>query len=241
MIMRKQKEFYKELSLPAVKIVLTGRGRVGNGAAMVLEDMGVTCVDPDDFLTQAYDGPVFCQLNAQHYVKHKEKGSSFENIEFYQNPTDFEPCFEPYTKVSDIMINGIYWDPEAPAFFTAEEMKSDDFKIRVIADVTCDIAPDSSIPSTLKASTIANPVFGYDPHKMIEVEPYSTGSIDVMSIDNLPNELPRDASTAFGEMFIEHVLDEFDKTNSFMLEKATIVDHGRLGKHFDYLKEYAGV
>ena len=136
------------------------------------------------------------------------------------------------------MINGIYWDNKAPAFFTKEEMNNDDFSIKVIADVTCDIAPVSSIPSTIKASTIANPVFGYDSKTGKETQPYSSRSVDMMTIDNLPNELPRDASVAFGNMFIEHIIPELSKEESDVLDKATIAKDGNLGSHFEYLRSY---
>ncbi|MFM8361991.1 MAG: hypothetical protein ACKOA4_04760 [Haliscomenobacter sp.] len=61
-----------------------------------------------------------------------------------------------------------------------------------------------------------------------------------MAIDNLPNEMPRDASAAFGAMFIEKVLPEFFKSHSLVLERATIAEDGRLGRHFQYLRDYVG-
>jgi len=124
--------------------------------------------------------------------------------------------------MSDIMINGIYWDNDAPAFFTVDQMRESDYGIKVIADVTCDIAPVSSIPSTIKPSTIADPIFGYDPITGNEVLPHGDGVVDMMTIDNLPNELPRDASKAFGEMWIEQVLPEMQKPNSDMIERAAV-------------------
>ena len=61
-----------------------------------------------------------------------------------------------------------------------------------------------------------------------------------MTIDNLPNELPRDASEAFGDQFIEHILPEFYKEQSDILERATIAKNGQLGKYFQYLQDYVG-
>jgi hypothetical protein len=140
------------------------------------------------------------------------------------------------------MINGIYWDNRAPQFFTAEDMRQSNFNIKVIADITCDIAPQSSIPSTLFASTIAEPVFGYNPVSEKAEAPYQDNTIDVMSIDNLPNELPRDASKAFGEQFIVNVLGELlGLSNTGMIERATIAADGHLGKNYQYLQNYAEV
>ncbi len=231
-------QFYQTLSLPAIKIVLTGTGRVANGAALVLRDMGIEQIGTTDFLTKKYPHAVFVQLDCQDYAARKD-GSAFELSHFFGHPNMYESIFAPYAKNADVMINGIYWDNRAPAFFTSAEMAEKDFSLQVIADVTCDIAPVSSIPSTLRATTIADPVFGYDPKSGKETDAYQPDAIDMMTIDNLPNELPRDASTAFGSQFIEHILPELLKKHSEVIERATIAENGRLGKHFQYLADYA--
>jgi hypothetical protein len=234
------KTHYADLTLPPIKIVLTGSGRVGQGAALVLEDMGVVRVSPKSFLTNEFDHAVYCHLGSQEYVKRKD-GLPFSKQNFYAYPSEYESNLEPYTHVGDIMINGIFWDNEAPAFFTAEQMAHPAFKIQVIADVTCDIAPISSIPSTLRASTIIEPIFGYHPISGKEVDPFRPDAIDVMSIDNLPNEMARDASEAFGKQFIKYVIPEFLKEDSQTLDRATVVQNGDLGSHFSYLRSYAGL
>ncbi|PSR12057.1 MAG: alanine dehydrogenase [Bacteroidetes bacterium] len=231
------KEIYRQLQLPPLKIVLTGTGRVATGADQVLEDLGIREVSPGDFLRETYNEPVYTQLFSRDYLRHKE-GQSFDKLHFYQHPEDYESTFMRFAKTADIMINGIFWDNRAPAFFTVEEMADPDFKIQVIADITCDIAPLSSIPSTVRASTIADPVFGFDPHTGQETAPYQAGVIDMMTIDNLPSELPRDASTAFGKMYIEQVLPHMLAPNSAMVERATIARQGRLGQQFGYLYDF---
>lgn len=229
---------YKKMKFPNVKIVLTGTGRVAGGAAMVLDDMGIKKVSPLEYVTKEFDCPVYAQLNSFYYTKRKD-GKTFDSPQdFYTNPTDYESDFSHFLPMSDIMINGIYWDNDAPAFFTLDQMKTDEFQIKVIADVTCDIAPVSSIPSTLKASTIADPIFGVERMTGLETKPHGKNVVDMMTIDNLPNELPRDASTAFGEMFISNVLKELGNKNSQLLERATIATDRNLGKHFEYLRDY---
>jgi hypothetical protein len=136
------------------------------------------------------------------------------------------------------MINGVYWDKRMPAFFTKEQMREKDFRIKIIADITCDIAPESSIPSTLFASTIDDPYFGYDPQSEQLCQAFTESSVDMMTIDNLPNELPRDASEDFGNMLISRVLPELIKEKSSMLDKATITQHGKLTERYDYLMDY---
>ena len=231
------KAVYHELELPPIKIALTGTGRVSTGAAQVLEDMGIRQVSPGDFLKEEYNEPVYVQLVSRDYLRHKD-GLPFDKLQFYQHPEQYVSAFEPFAEVADMMLNGIYWDSRAPAFFSQEQMASEGFKIKVIADITCDIAPVSSIPSTLRASTIADPVFGYDPKTGQETEPYQPGVVDMMTIDNLPSELPRDASTAFGKMYIEQVLPHMLAPNSAMIERATIARNGRLGPQFGYLLDF---
>lgn len=232
-------DIYKQTPLPPMRIALTGTGRVSTGAAKVLDDMGIQKVSPFDYVKGVGDGPVYTQLSSFFYARRKD-GKVFDSIQdFYDHPSDYSSDFHHFLPCTDIMINGIYWDNDAPAFFTKEQMQSDDFRISVIADVTCDIAPISSIPSTLKASTIPDPIFGYDPKTDSEVAPHGDHTIDMMTIDNLPNELPRDASKAFGEMFIEHVLPELSKESSLLLDKATIAKGGELTEYFAYLSSFA--
>lgn len=233
------KVFYKQhLKLPAVKIVLTGTGRVGQGSAEVLDAMNIRKVKPREFLNETFDEPIYTQLVCKNYAGRID-GSEFNKDEFYTNPELFKSIFEPYSQVANIMINGIYWDNAAPQFFTTSDMKKADFNIEVIADVTCDIAPVASIPSTLYPTTIAAPVFGYNPKTEKAEAPFQPHTIDMMTIDNLPNELPRDASNNFGEQFINYVIEELlDKENSEMMRNARITKNGDLTPKFEYLRDY---
>lgn len=231
------RQAYKKMQWPAMKIALTGTGRVGQGAALVLRDMGIREVSPEAFLEEPRDEAVFTVLACSDYAARKD-GKPFHKQDFYQNPSAYKSIFAPYAAVADVMINGIYWDNAAPAFFTAEEMRSQAFNIQVIADVTCDIAPVSSIPSTLRPSTILHPVYGYDPVTEAETAPYQAHTVDMMAVDNLPNELPRDASKAFGQQFMDYILPELLRPGSKIIERATVAIQGRLGPHFQYLKNY---
>jgi saccharopine dehydrogenase (NAD+, L-lysine-forming) len=231
------KALYRKIQWPPVKIVLTGTGGGGAGAAEVLRDMGIREVSAGDFLEANCTDAIFTQLRAPQYVAHKS-GAPFESRHYYAHPEAYRSAFAPFARTADIFINGIFWDNRAPAFFTLEEMCRADFRIRVIADVTCDIAPVSSVPSTIRASTIAQPIYGFDPFTGLEAPPHLERSIDVMAIDNLPNEMPRDASAAFGNMFVESVLPEFFKSQSSVLERATISEGGVLCPRFAYLQGF---
>jgi saccharopine dehydrogenase (NAD+, L-lysine forming) len=222
---------------PRLKILVTGEGRVAQGAIETLSIANVVQVSPADYLERDFEVPVFCQIGPQHYAKHKS-GNKFSFAHFRMFPQEYESTFLPYTRVTDILITGHYWDPRSPVFFTKEDMRNNDFRISVIADISCDI--NGPIPSTLRATTIADPFYGYNPYLETE-EPAFTHlkNITTMSIDNLPGELPRDASHSFGDMLMESVLhDLFTGTGSGMIKRATILSGGQLTPDFEYLKDY---
>ncbi len=227
----------RKVKLPPLKIILTGAGRVGRGSMETLDSAGIRKVNAQDFLTKKFDEPVYAQLSSADYHKRKE-GGSFNRDEFHTFPERYESYFVDYTKVADILLAGAYWNPKAPVLFTKEEMAGNDFKIKIIADITCDI--NGSIPSTKRASTIVDPLYDYDPttdsvHEAMSADQFIT----VMAIDNLPCELPRSASEEFGRDLIDRVLPMLigdDKEE--VIERATVAKDGKLTSHFQYLTDY---
>jgi alanine dehydrogenase len=226
----------KRQTLPNIKIVLTGHGKVGMGAKEILDGMKVKQVSIADFLTKIYSQPVYTQIDVLDYNKRLD-GKVLDNHDFYKNPQEYTSDFERFTKVSDIFMAGHFHGNGAPDILTREMLKAPDCKIKVMADISCDV--DGPIACTIKASTIAEPFFGYLPSENKEV-PYShPGSVMVMSVDNLPCELPKDASEGFGEMFMEHVIPAFfngDKDG--ILQRAKITENGKLTPRFAYLQDY---
>jgi alanine dehydrogenase len=234
-------EMWAGLSLielkPGLKILVTGGGRVAHGAMETLGICNIVRVSPDDFLNREFDVPVFCQLGPEHYARHKSR-QQFSFGHFTKHPEEYESTFLPYTRVTDILITGHYWDPRSPVFFTREDMKRPEFRISVIADISCDI--NGPIPSTIRPTTISDPFYGYNPQLETEEPAFSRPSnITVMSIDNLPGELPRDASHDFGKQLMQNALhDIMAGIESPMIERATILKNGMLTPAFSYLHEY---
>lgn len=233
-----QKELEK-LDLPPWKIVLTGTGRVSEGAAFMLDVIGIEKVSPYNFCYNEFDKPVYTQL-ASPDMFYKDGQDMFDSADYHAHPQQYKSSFYPFTKAADVMINGIYWDKRMPVFFTKETMKEKDFRIKTLSDITCDIAPESSIPSTLYASSIADPYYGYNPQTGELMQTFLSESVDVMAIDNLPNELPRDASEDFGNMIVNRIVPELLLgENSEMIARATIASNGKLGAPYEYLSDYA--
>jgi alanine dehydrogenase len=220
-----------------LKILVTGEGRVAQGAIETLNVANVVQVGHDDFLNREFDVPVFSQIGPQHYTKHK-KGIAFNFNHFTRFPQEYESTFLPYSRVTDILITGHFWDPRSPVFFTKEDMKRADFRISVIADISCDV--NGPIPSTIRATTISDPFYGYNPHMGIEEPAFlRSTNVTVMSIDNLPGELPRDASLEFGKQMISSVMhDLLTETESPMIKRATILKNGLLTPAYSYLTDY---
>jgi hypothetical protein len=231
-----QKELHK-LDLPPWRIVLSGDGRVSEGAAFLLDMMKIRKVDPHSFLYKEFNEAVYTQLHSKDMF-YLDGAEEFDPLHYHSHPEQYKSTFYPFSKVADAFINGIYWDTRIPIFFDADQMRAKDFNIKVIGDLTCDISPEASVPSTLRPSVISDPVYGYDPLTGTECAPYQADSVDVMAIDNLPNELPRDASEDFGNMLMSRVIPRLLKEWSTTINKATIALDGELNEPYKYLTDY---
>lgn len=226
----------KRQVLPPIKIVLTGKGKVGMGAKEILDGMKIKEVSVDNFLSKKYSEPVYVQIDVLDYNKRID-GKVLDNQDFYTNPKEYISDFERFTKVSDVFITGHFYGNDSPYILTQEMLKAKDCKIKVVADISCDV--NGPIACTLKASTIADPFFGYLPYENKEVSYTHPGSIMVMSVDNLPCELPKDASEGFGEMFMQHVIPAFfNNDKDGILQRAKITENGKLTPRFSYLQDY---
>lgn len=226
----------KRQTLPNIKIVLTGHGKVGMGAKEILDGMKIKQVAIEDFLSKQYSEPVYTQIDVLDYNKRID-GSISTKSDFYKNPQEYTSDFGRFSKVADIFMAGHFHGNGAPDILTREMLQAPDNKIQVVADISCDV--DGPIACTLKASTIAEPFFGYLPSEHIEVPYTHPASIMVMSVDNLPCELPKDASEGFGEMFMKHVIPAFfngDKDG--ILGRAKMTENGKLTPRFAYLQDY---
>jgi len=230
-------ENLKNVKLKPKKIVITGGGRVAGGAEETLVAANIKYVSPSDFLTKTFSQAVYTKLEPINYVKHKSK-RKFDLAHFFQKPEEYVSIFEPYTKVADIYIPCHFWDNKSPVFFTPEQAQKKDFKIKTIADVSCDIA--MPIPSTIRPSTIAKPFYDYNPNTKKEEPAFSNeNNITVMAVDNLPGELPRDSSKYFGDILIEKIYPYlFGEDTEKIIERATILEDGKLTERYKYLENY---
>jgi alanine dehydrogenase len=234
---QEMEEELQKLNLPTdFKLVITGGGRVGKGALEVIAKTDIKKVSPEDFIAKDYNYPVYTQLDVEDYVS-REDNKSFNKSQFFNDPAGHSSTFMKYSKVADLYVACHYWDNRSPFIFTRKDMLDPNWKINVVADVSCDI--DGPVACTIRPSTITNPFYGYDPHSQKEIDFQYEKSIGVMAVDNLPCELPKDASTEFGKMFIDHVLEPLtgnDPEN--IIYRASETLNGKLTPQFEYLKDY---
>lgn len=226
----------KRQIIPPIKIVVTGTGKVGSGVKEMLLAMKIKEVSVENFLTKKFTQPVFTQIDVLEYNKRMD-GQKFDTKDFYKNPSEYESDFERFTKVADIYISGHFHANAAPQILSQKMLQASDCAIKIVADVSCDV--NGPIACTLRASTIEEPLYGYLPSENKEVDVFHPAAIVVMAVDNLPCELPKDASEGFGEMFTQYVIPAFFNNDADgILARAKMTENGVLTERFNYLHDY---
>ncbi|QYA25618.1 alanine dehydrogenase [Gramella sp. MT6] len=225
-----------KIDLPAYKFVLTGSGKVAHGAKEILEHLNIKQVEPETYLVNEFNEPVYCHIDVLDYAKRKD-GAQGSRKEFYMVPENYDSDFMKFAKTSDVFIAGHFYGQGAPVFYSKEDIQHKDFRIKYVADISCDIA--GPVASTIRPSTIAEPFYGYDPDTGGETDFRDQKAITIMAVDNLPCELPKDASEGFGEMFLKNVIPAFyNNDKDGILGRARMTENGKLTPLYSYLQDY---
>jgi len=225
-----------KIKLSSEKIIVTGNGRVGSGIMEIIEKSNIREVSKFEFIHENFNEAVFVHLNTMDYNVKKD-GSSAVKQEFYSNTELFKSSFMDYAIHADIFIAGHYYSSGSPYLFTREDAKSLDFNLKVVADISCDI--NGPVACTIKPSTIANPIYGYDKQSEQEVDFRNEDAIAVMAVDNLPCELPKDASEDFGNEMLDKIIPSLIiNDDEQVIANATICKAGDLTPNFEYLRNY---
>lgn len=227
---------YFGLKIPNIKIAITGSGRVAHGLLEIMNLLGIHEVEPEDFKRKEFTYPVYVHLKGADLYVHKSDGN-YVRDDFHERPENYVSKFKDFLPHTDILMNGVYWENKIPRLFEMEDMKKKSFKIKTIADVTDD--KNGSVPINLGDSTIEEPVYGVDKKDLKKTAPYLQGSVDVMAVGNLPNELPRDASRYFGEQLLKFVLPDLLQDGNKIIDDASITKKGILQPRYDYMRSYA--
>lgn len=237
----KQKDYrelihtYFGLKLPAVKVAVTGSGRVAHGILEVMNLMDIQEKEPDEYISKEFPYPVYVHLKGSELYRNKSTGK-YSREHFHAEPEQYYCLFEDYCSCTDILINGVYWDEKVPRLFSWNTLRPNNFRITTIGDITDDV--NGSVPCNLDDGSIADPVYSVNKFTHEKEAPYLKDNVDIMAVGNLPNELPRDASRYFGEQLIKYVLDNLRTGNTDITDKATILKDGKLTKDYLYLSDY---
>lgn len=231
----------KKAHIPGTKIVLTGSGRVSQGAQHILNQIGAVKLSPKQFLTTDNDERViYCVLPIEELVAPDDPNKEFDFKDFVDSPKTYHQTFNRYTKSADILLSCHFWSNNQPVYLSQPDFLTPGFKIKMIGDITCDI--QGSIKSTLRSSTHSEPFYDYNPVTGLEEKAFtSSNNVTVMAVDTCPNALPRVTSQYFGEQLIKHVLEDLlarESDRSKVLDRATIIRDGKLTAEFNYLEDY---
>ena len=228
-----------------LKIVVTGNGRVSQGAQFVLDNIGIKKIEAQEFLNLEDEEkmPVYTVLGLSDLVTHKEEEAFFDRTDFKLNPTLYKSCFLPYAYIANVFIPCHFWQPDHPIYLSKDDLKDKNLNLKIIGDVTCDI--DGSVASTIKPSTHDNPFYDYNPKTGQEESSFSSeNNITIMAVDTLPNALAIDTSNYFGESLMKYIFEDLLTKNieqNAVIARATILKKGKLTDKYSYLHDYASV
>ena len=227
------KKLISKQNFNKLKILLTGSGRASKGAIEMLKHANIRQVSINDYLNKKYDEAIFSNISAKKHVERNDgKASSYQD--FILNPHEYNSKIKNYLFDTDMFIACHYWDPKFPKLFSQKEISK--FKnLKIIGDVTCDM--NGSVPTTIRSTSIAKPYYSINTDSLKEIELGNKG-IAVMAVDNLPSELPRDASEEFGSGVISEILPYLIDQDDGRINRATTALNGKFCSKFTYLNDF---
>ena len=229
----KIKELLGKQNFNNLKILQTGRGNVAKGSMEVLKHANIKQVSINDYLNKKYNEGVFCNISTREYVERND-GKDYSVQDFTSNPHEYKSKVKNYLFDTDMLITGHYWEPKFPKLFYPNQIN--EFKnLKIIGDITCDI--NGGVPTTVRSTTIAKPYYSIDINSMQEIDLGNKG-IAVMAVDNLPSELPNEASEEFGENIISEVFPFLINKDDDRISRATTASQGKFCPKYGYLEEF---
>ena len=229
----KIKKLISKQNFNKLKILQTGKGNVAKGSMEILRHANIKQISLKDYMDKKYDEPVYCNISIREHIERKD-GKDFSHQDFTLNPHEYKSNVKNYLFDTDILITGHYWDPKFPKLFYQDQINK--FRnLKIIGDITCDI--HGAIPTTIRSTTIAKPYYSVDINTMKEIDLGNEG-IAVMAVDNLPSELPNEASEEFGKSIISEVLPHLLKKDDGRISRATTASQGQFTTAFCYLEDF---
>jgi len=235
-------------------IGIAGYGNVSRGCQEILDCLPVREIAVADLAATAKAsvdevGPLIkVVFREEDMVEPRSSDAQFVLQDYYQHPRNYVGVFERHLPSLDLLANTIYWEEKYPRLVTRKWARANygagkSPRLQVIGDISCDI--EGSIELTLKAPQPDNPCYVYDPEtKSVSDGVEGVGPV-IMAVDNLPCELPREASQHFSKVLRDMVpalaQADFDQDLDSLqlpsyLKKAIITHKGELTPGFRYLQ-----
>ncbi len=234
-------------------IGFTGYGNVSQGAQEIANLLPMRAVAPDELgaIAPTARECYLAVFREEHMVELTGPGAAraaFDLQDYYQHPEKYRAKFFPALRHLTVMVNCIYWEPKYPRLVTCAQLRElwsapQPPRLRVIADITCDI--DGSVECTVKPTEPGEPTFVYEPATgQIRDGLLGDGPV-ILAVDILPCELPVDASAYFGQSLSPFIaaLAQADLSRPLAesglppeLQRATILQRGKLTPPYQHLE-----
>ncbi|MCK5761207.1 MAG: hypothetical protein KAH33_07925, partial [Candidatus Delongbacteria bacterium] len=230
-----------------------GYGNVSIGAQEIYDLLPVKEISPAELLelenkTDLPNNLLYKVVFKEENLSVRKDGTPFELQHYYNNPVDYKSDFEQYLPKMSILMNCMYWTEEYPTIVTKnylEENYNNNHKLKIIGDITCDV--NGSIDCIQKGALVENPIFVYDTKKKTIEDGYKGDGIQMMTVDILPSELPREASEFFSNALLPFIPQiakaDFDVPFEDLdlpapIKRALILHKGKFTPDFKYMEEF---
>uniref|UniRef100_A0A8C2K019 Aminoadipate-semialdehyde synthase n=1 Tax=Cyprinus carpio TaxID=7962 RepID=A0A8C2K019_CYPCA len=212
-------------SIGPLTFVFTGTGNVSKGAQDIFNELPCEYVEPHELKEVSESGDmtkVYGTVISRHHHLIRKSDGLYDPLEYENHPelytSHFRETVAPYTTC---LINGIYWDPHTPRLLRRLDAQR---LIRPVIPASsspdhgcpalphkflaiCDISADTggSIEFMTECTTIEKPFCMYDANQHIDHDSVEGNGILMCSIDNLPAQLPIEATEYFGDRLFPYI------------------------------------
>uniref|UniRef100_A0A673B008 Uncharacterized protein n=1 Tax=Sphaeramia orbicularis TaxID=375764 RepID=A0A673B008_9TELE len=229
-------------SIGPVTFCFTGTGNVSKGAQDIINELPVEYVEPHELKDVSETGDmtkVYATVLSRHHHLVRKSDGIYDPMEYENHPelytSHFRTSVAPYTTC---LINGIYWDPHTPRLLRRidaqrlrrplknssgnnEGIPALPHKLLAICDISADTG--GSIEFMNECTTIDKPFCMYDADQHIDHDSVEGNGILMCSIDNLPAQLPIEATEYFGDRLFPYIWEMVRPCVISFREKAQIM------------------
>ncbi len=240
---------------PQLRVAIVGSGKVGQGAEEVCCWLGLPRLEAADFLARKLPQASFYTVLSTKHVyrkKHLKNGQlpgadGFDYKDYLDKGSAvYESSFYELLGQFDVLIHTPYWEDKYDKLLPLSILQQYEKKLpMIIGDISADI--DGSLSCSKKTTDTDHPVFTYYPQTDSVEDGLTANGLAVMCIDNLPCELPMDASCHFSSILPDYIpaIMEMDLSLDWdmcnlptNLQRATLVYRGELTPQFAYLQQF---